>query len=288
MIGMGLFTDVYFPGPNINDHAFLRAGDRWHLFHIWMCEDKDHVIGHATSEDLRSWQTEPDILPKDPEPSWESRRGGNAPYVFAWEGGDYLYYSRYDQHPILGCRQQIGLATSRDLSNWRKHPDNPVFHPAQSWCPWGSTDSDQYRPHCCRDPHVIRVGDQFVLYYVAMSRELLVSAVAHAVSDDLVRWEDRGPVATMPVTPEGTRMCESPCVVRFQERWLLFFTHGRGTHCGVSDSPFEFGDIQFLIPSHASEVFEWDGRWYISHCGHGGLSLAGIDLSNDPPTVHRL
>ena len=282
MAEMDLFRKVYFPGPNINDHSFLRAGGRWHLFHIWLCQGKDNVIGHATSDDLLKWKAEADILPKEPQPSWESARGGNAPYVFACDDAYYLYYSRYDR------RQHIGLATSRDLFNWRKRPDNPIFHPARSWCPWGSTDSGQYRPHCCRDPHVMRIGDKFVLYYVAMTRELLISAVAHAVSDDLVRWEDRGPVATMPVTSEGTRMCESPCVVCSEKRWLLFFTHGPGTHYAVSDSPFEFHDIQFLIPSHASEVFEWDGRWYISHCGHGGLGLAGIDLSTERPMVYRL
>ena len=77
------FKTVYAPGLRINDHTFLHADGKWHLFHIWMSEDgrKDNVIGHAVSNDLLSWQQQPDVLPKEPAPSWEDFPGANAPYL---------------------------------------------------------------------------------------------------------------------------------------------------------------------------------------------------------------
>ncbi|MCC7203442.1 MAG: hypothetical protein IT441_00050 [Phycisphaeraceae bacterium] len=282
------FRDVYTPGPNINDHSFIRAGDTWHLFHIWLDAKGplDNVIGHATSKDLITWQRQPDILPKAPKPSWEWHPGANAPYCIEFAGTYYLFYSRYDwPEGRRHQRQHIGVATSPDLFNWTPCPDNPVFHPAPWWSPWEDADSNQFRPGCCRDPHVIRLGDQFVLYYVALTHKPRVCAIGHAVSHDLLHWEDRGPVLEMGLFEREPIMCESPDVVFQGGRWHLFYTQDLSTWHAVADTPFEFSKPARLVSTHASEVFEWDGRWYMSHCCHGGLSLARIDMSANPPRV---
>ena len=288
MNSMTAFRKVYFPGAFVADHSLLFVEGTWHLFHICFKEggdEWDRVIGHATSPDLLHWRREEGILPKAPPPSWESCNGGNAPHVFPWDGKYYLFYSRYQYPHTRFELQQIGLATSEDLFSWTKHEGNPIFHPSPRWCPWEDEQSDQYRPGCCRDPHVTRIGDRFVMYYVAMTRKHRISAVACAVSADLVHWDDLGPVAGMPVTDDGTGMCESPCVVSDGERWLLFFKHGRGTRYAVSHTPFAFNESRQFVESHASEVFDWDGRWYITHCAPDGLYLAEIDLHDDPPRV---
>jgi len=296
MQSMDAFTRVYTPGRSVNDHSFLKAGDTWHLFHIWLDAEGDDVIGHATSRDLRHWTPQPDILPKGPPPSWESHPGGNAPYAFEWDGTYYLFYSRYDGRPHEGyfnrlfhdANQHIGVATSKDLFAWAKHPGNPIFHPAPFWCPWEDVESDQFRPHQCRDPHVMRIDDKFHLYYVAMTREPNVTAVGCAVSDDLIHWSDQGPVVTMPLTWRGTGTCESPGVVQAGRRWHLFFKWGEATQWAVSDSPMHFENPQPLCAAHAAEVFEADGRWRISSCGKGGIQLAQIDLSQSPPRISPL
>jgi beta-fructofuranosidase len=249
----------------MNDHSFIRHNGIWHLFHIWLDSALDNVIGHATSENLKNWKRQPDILPKDPPPSWESDRGGNAPYVYCWDGLFHLFYSRYREG-----MQQIGLATSTDLFEWRKHPGNPIFHPAPFWCPWEEAErSSQFRPGCCRDPHVIRVGNEFIMYYVAMTREPKdICAVACCVSDDLVHWRDKGPVLTMPTSPDiGQCMMESPCVVYARNRWHLFYTQGRGIHHAVGDNPFHYSRPGFFCSAHACEVFmDGEGGWLISNC----------------------
>ncbi|MBN1553816.1 MAG: hypothetical protein JXA11_03670 [Phycisphaerae bacterium] len=282
------FQNVYSPGIPINDHTFLRAEGNWHLFHIWMDRNgpRDNVIGHAVSENLRGWREQPDILPKTPAPSWEDHRGANAPYVLAWEGTYYLFYSRYHlaDHGKYEL-QQIGLAKSPDLYHWEKYENNPVFHPASFWCPWEDEISDLFRPGCCRDPHVLRYGDKWILYYVANTRTDRISAVAHAVSDDLIHWEDKGPVLTLPVSDTGTTMCESPCVVHEKDRWHLFVKHGLSTHYAQSETPFAFPTPTPLCASHASEVFSREDQWFISHCDREGLWLARMDFSNHPPQI---
>jgi len=284
------FTRVYATEMDVNDHSFILDGDTWHLFHIWLDPAGDNLIGHATSPDLLRWERQPDVLPKDPPPSWEAAKGGSAPYVFAWEGRYYLFYSRYllisDTDPYPD-QQQIGLAVSDDLFIWQKHPGNPVFHPAPAFSPWEDERANQFRPKACRDPHVMRVGDRFVLYYVAMMRRLGVAQVGHALSDDLLRWEDRGPVATSPVVSEGQRMNESPCVVQHNGRWHLFFMHGLGMRWGISDTPFDFPATALGYHAHASEVFNWGDEWFMSHCGagYGGLGLARLDMGVRPPRL---
>lgn len=292
-----LFTKVYPTHGRVNDHSLIHDGKQWHLFHIWLTKDRDDVIGHATSSDLFHWQEQPDILPKGNGPSWETHSGGNAPYVYMWDGIYYLFYSRYDDRPHPDpfynpfghdALQHIGVATSRDLFHWEKYPGNPIFHPMPSWSPWEDHESDQFRPHCCRDPHVMRIGEQFVMYYVAMSREPNVSAVAYAISDDLIHWRDQGSALKAPIRWIGTGMCESPCLVHAGNCWHLFYKHGKWTQHAASDNPFEFSSPKPLVDAHAAEIFSWNDQWYITHCERDGLYLAKMEFRGDTPRIISL
>lgn len=315
------FRPVYEGETFMNDHSFIHHNGVWHLFHIWLCPDSDgqhaarnlelaHYMGHATSRDLIHWERQPDILKKAPEPSWESGEpGGSASYAIVHNNLIHLFYSRYRIEGVRGT-QQIGLATSPDGFDWTVHPDTPVFHPASFWCPWEKRhDPDcpqPLRPECCRDPHVIRVGDQFIMYYVAVPNDPPhTCAIGHCVSTDLVHWEDRGPVYVNGISEEiGQGMMESPCVIEVNGRWHHFFTQYLGLYMAVSDSPFVFSEPRHIASTHASEIFpDGDGGWLISNvakkvgCSHQRnieihtrwLSLARITFdSGGQPTIHPL
>lgn len=302
---MSLFLDVYSPGQPINDHTLIHDGSIWHLFHIWLppgitcprkpgtnvaaayaSDPRDRVIGHATSRDLLTWDTLPDILPKT-DARWETCPGANAPFVVKDRESYVLFYSRYcNQDGVPFNIQQIGRATSDDLIHWEEDPENPVFHPGDFWCPWKERSGDFFRPACCRDPHVIRYGPGWLLFYVAMTREPRVCAVAVASSEDLRNWTDCGPVFTAPITDHGSEMIESPCVLFRDGQWHLFFTHGRQSFWTVGGTPFCFANPVSLGEIHAPEIFEWEGRWVITHCGHdGGLSLAELRWGDVPEVI---
>ncbi|HOV21593.1 MAG TPA: hypothetical protein PLW95_02800 [bacterium] len=130
------------------------------------------------------------------------------------------------------------LATSKDLFNWEKHPFNPIFLPSKEWAFW-----DIKKSCSCRDPHVIFEKEYgFMMYYVAdIKKDITFSCIAVATSNDLIHWQDLGPVLIRKKSfYEGT-CCktESPCVIKYSNRYYLFYRHGNGTKFSISDNPLD-------------------------------------------------
>ncbi len=293
---LDIFTPSYMYDGKANDHSFVFDGKQWHLFHIGLGRDGNNTIEHAISPDLMSWTAQGEVLPKGPGPSWESHPRACAPYAYSWEGEPYLFYSRYSGSEHEGFHrmyndhyQQIGVGVGADWFSLEKYNGNPVFHPDSSWCPWGDKESIQFRPHTCRDPHVVRHGDEFLLYYVSSTRRQNYSAVGHAVSKDLLHWKDLGAVIERPIVWCRTACCESPCVVKHGNLWWLFYTHQGMTWYCVSNTPHKFENPTALNPVHAGEIFQAGDRWLMSHidCLSGVFSLAEIDLSVNPPVFRQ-
>ena len=71
-----------------------------------------------------------------------------------------------------------------------------------------------------------------------------------------------------PFKEEPSLEIESPCVVRKDGRYWLFFKHGWWTHCVASDSPFDFEgqESERVGFAHAAEVIYWEDEWWITHC----------------------
>ena len=282
-VRLGEFREVFCPpGRYVNDHCLLRAGEVWHLFGIvaglsrergGSGEDTGEVsILHASSPDLEVWTPHPDVLHRTgtwPETGWVF-----APYVIEHEGTFYMLYTASDGRGT----QRICLATSTDLFQWERYPGNPVIVPSVTWSAWPGfslAEPDGQRSFGgCRDPHILRLPDgRFVAYWVSRLRadrfgEGMV-CVAASVSHDLLHWQEVGPVYSRhefhrPLTQE----VESPCVVRKDRSYWLFFKHGWWTWHVPSDDPFDFTRTEphRLGFAHAAEVFQADGAWRISHC----------------------
>lgn len=300
------FVLVYDNFPNyVNDHCFIQdSAGVMHLFHITgkaglgcYAVGNEVTIGHATSTDLRNWNLAPDLLETDPSSSFETDHI-IAPFVIEKEG---LYYLFYAGNNVTIQFESMCLATSNDLVHWQKFAYNPVFRPSKYWA--------EYEPGsgvwgCCRDPHIIRHPVYgFILYYVAWIKNTggcLVSFGA-AVSQNLVSWQDAGPVhVRQRALDQSTTSMESPCVVQKDGLFYLFYKHQDETRLVVSDDPLHFTDKEDLwfSPAHAAEVFEFNGQWYLSSCsreivdtGHHysdrtkGLYLARLDWSRTLPVV---
>jgi hypothetical protein len=157
---------------------------------------------------------------------------------------------------------------------------------------------------CCRDPHVLahpRYG--YILYYVTWIKgtNARLVALGAAVSENLVSWQDAGPVMVREMAAEhSTTSMESPCVVARNNRYYLFYKHRDETRLAVSDDPLQFTDKpdRWFSVAHAAEVFEAGGQWYISSCSRDaddlrhahtdrtrGLFLASIEWHDALPTV---
>ena len=270
----GLFK-IYDPSVgeketwSINDHCFMRGKDgTWHMFGITgipRSPISGKVFAHATAESLTQvpWDKKPFALKADSKSKevllW-------APHVILHNGTYHMYYCAGDADPT---KYKIHLAISKDLEKWQRHPENPMivdgFH--------------------ARDPFVIKVGDEWVMYYTATSSPTGGNyVVACQTSRDLIHWSNRKTVFRDPAKGTGGGPTESPFVVRRGEYYYLFIGP-RGGYVGTdvfrSGSPLKW-DLKSKvghIKAHAAEVIrDVDGKWYVSHCGvgQGGVYLAPL------------
>lgn len=92
------------------------------------------VIGLCTSTDLRHWDVGEPILRPHPACSWES--GGLDKAWLLESGGTYYLFYNAKNHPEWPWIEQTGVALSRDLVRWERHPANPVLKVGAS----GSSD----------------------------------------------------------------------------------------------------------------------------------------------------
>ncbi|MEU7527157.1 hypothetical protein AB0A74_15595 [Saccharothrix sp. NPDC042600] len=273
-VGAAPFVRVYDPSTTqaryINDHTLIRddAGT-WHLFgitHTEPADDEDEdTFAHATAPDLRGpWTTRPPALHTDPSYGethlW-------APHVI--KHGD-LYYMFYAGGGVDPSRHAINLATSRDLETWTRLAGGPLFRDGA----------------VARDPHVVRVGDRWVMYYTATEPASGGNhVVAYRTSTDLVHWGERGIAFRDPSSGVGGGNTESPFVVFAEGAWRLFLGP-RGGYVGTdvftSADPFRFtaDGLSGHVYAHAAEVVADGGRWWVSHAGWGqrGVWLAGLDF----------
>ena len=193
-------------GEYVKDYYVFREGDTYHLFYNvgtagevqdWQQPENEKAFGHATSKDLKTWEHHPRILPVVPG-TWEGEVV-SAPSIIKDDGTYYMFYTGFDDR-VQG-RQSIGLATSKDLFHWERHPGNPVYEAP----PWTARPESGWLD--CRDAHVIKYGDEFLLFTMVTTAEGQ-GAIAVASSADLVNWTDLGPAVVTFTTPESPRVFE--------------------------------------------------------------------------------
>ncbi|HLI04100.1 MAG TPA: hypothetical protein VKU93_07495 [Terracidiphilus sp.] len=256
----------------INDHSFIRdhAGT-WHLFGITATEpakpNRERFLLHATAHDLYGpWTKHAPVMQADPA---ENETVIWAPHVIEHEGRYWMFYCGGG---ASHAQYRINLATSSDLFSWNRCPSNPLI-------------VDGFD---ARDPMVLRVGSQWVLYYCATESPAGGNHVVAAVtSSDLIHWSNRRIVFRSPEAGTFGGPTESPFVVIRNGRCYLFLCTNspyNNTEVYVSNSPFLWDprDVVLRIGAHAAEVIDaGDGKWFVSSAGwgQGGLYLSSLTWS---------
>lgn len=271
----GNFERIYDPSAGelwplyINDHTFVRGPEQqWHLFGITHTEPelapKDtREFAHASSTNLNSpmWTKQTNALKADPALG-ESLLW--APHVIEQDG---LYWMFYSGGGGDDGSYQIRLATSSDLVTWTRE-ESPLF-------------IDGYE---ARDPFVLRVGAQWVMYYTATDDPAGGHhIVAYRSSADLRTWSARAVAYIDPMSGKGAGPTESPFVVARDEGYYLFIASSEdylATRVFFSADPLRFAEPAIAqLKTHAPEiVHDLDGKQYISHAGwgQGGVFLAPL------------
>jgi hypothetical protein len=146
-------------------------------------------------------------------------------------------------------------ATSRNLRDWRIAKDVPVVNLGNG----------------TRDPCVVKQADGNYFLYCTAGYEGR-AAVALGQSADMKRWQPLPP-ALLSDVPGGWGPLESPFVHRRGDAYYLFINHSHRQYQETlvfrSEDPrrFDWGKPLGTLFAHAAEIFEWNGKTYISHCG---------------------
>ena len=229
-------------------------------------------FAHASAKQLlqSSWKTESFALVADGE-NWQENALW-APHIVYHEGLYYMFYTGGGDFD--GGLFRMHLATSPDLRAWTREESNPLF-------------IDGFH---ARDPMVLRVGEEWVMYYTANSDPAGGNhIVAYRTSPDLVNWSDRQTAFTDPAIGTGGGPTESPFVVRRGPYFYLFLSmrHGyvpgfyadTGVFRSTDPLHWDLDDQVGEIDAHALEVIrDTNGQWYVSHCGwyQDGVYLAPL------------
>lgn len=237
----------------INDHSFVIGPDgRIHWFGITnpypppggslYGPGTHRHLGHASAPaPFGPWQEHPHIvaLPEGTE------EGIGASFVTP-RGGEY--------HLLVNATEGLQSSRSRDLFDW-EFPLGPALDLGPG----------------TRDPCVVELDDGTYLLYVCAGQGDY-SVVGLAESPDLAQWQQLPPALLTDVSaPWGA--LESPFVHRHEGLYYLFVNFSHRQYCEtlvfVSEDPRHFGWERPLTTlfTHATEIFEWEGRTYLSHCG---------------------
>ncbi|WP_030744097.1 family 43 glycosylhydrolase [Streptomyces sp. NRRL S-31] len=281
-IGAGPFTHVHdpsLPGRRryLNDHTLIAANGRWHLFGIvgdsaapGQVPDSAREISltHASAPDpYGPWTAHADALTVDP--AYHGEQHLWAPHVIEAGGTFWMFYAAGGSGGAA-----INLATSTDLFTWTRVPSGPLF-----------------RGRAARDPMVVRIGGEWVMYYTELSAVDGRHLVCHRRSADLLHWSEPGVAYADESTEQtGVSVTESPFVVE-RDGWYHLFLGPRGGYDGTdvlaSRDPFRFTLDGYAghVPGHAVEPVTDGRRWYASAAGwfRRGLYLAPLNWQDTPP-----
>lgn len=237
-------------GMKMWDPWFVEARGLVHMFHLQRLApgskrsplEADH-IGHAVSRDLIHWTEQPLTVGPGEKGGMEDMQPWTGCAV-VHEGLFHLFYTMRSSRED-GRNQRIGLATSRDLVNWMRHPNNPVITPDPRWY------VHEGRPEpgnkvSCRDLKVVRdpSSDGWIGFYAATvpaEEEAEAACIAVVRSKDLIHWEQMPPA----FHPKRYGEVEAHDVFSLGGKWWMtcLTSNNHGNRGGFSDPHVVRGTI---------------------------------------------
>lgn len=157
------------------------------------------------------------------DPSGWGARHAHDPTAVRTDDGTYLLFST-DAYAGGPVRAGVQVRSSRDLASWEFHGWALEGVPAAG-AAWSGAEG-------LWAPEVVRVGDEWRLYWSASTFGSRTSAIGLAVATDPTGpWTDRGLVVTSLHDAEGPNAIDANVVVDRQGRhWLVYGSFFGGIH----------------------------------------------------------
>lgn len=227
-------------------------GARFHIFYLQAPRQSKNAserhlnasIGHAISLDLKNWVEVGTALRKSSVGSWDDVATWTGSVVRNPSSNEYFLFYTGVQRSNDGLVQAIGIATSPDLTSWKKYGDAPVVQvdPDNYACQEnGSRDTD------FRDPWVFfdQRDDKWHMLITATSltdsKVTSRGVVGHAISTDLFSWEVLPPLTGF----TGFGQTEVLQVVEEQGNYVGIFCCGMDY---IADKPERFTTGTYSVP----------------------------------------
>ena len=219
------------PDSWIWDFWLADDGDRYHLFFLFAAralgdERRRHgqaAIGHAVSDDLRSWERIGGVVAASPAPAFDDVATWTGSVVQAHDGRWWLFYTGVT---LVDGKflQRIGAATSSDLEVWHKEPASPLVTADDRW--YERLGGGDWHEEAWRDPWVFADpgGDGWHMLITARTNHGPADnrgVIGHAHSPDLRRWQVRPPLSK---PGSGFGHIECPQVASVDGRQVLLFS----------------------------------------------------------------
>lgn len=254
---------IAIEGKWLWDSWYAHDGKRWHGYFLQADRslgdpDLRHfnvTQGHATSEDLITWDHKGTTFRPAESPAWDDYTTWTGSVVQGDDGLWHLFYTGAARAE-RGLYQRIGHATSSDLHNWSRVGSGLALDLTGPAADGYEKEHEVgfWHDRAMRDPWVMRdpEGEGWLMYFTARVPGVEEAngggAIGFATSPDLHRWTLRPPVYS-----GAFGQLEVPQVFEKDGRWFCLFctaaSHwGRaardllgepktGTHYLIGDTP---------------------------------------------------
>jgi len=290
-----IIKDGFRPvGGRCADFAVIHHQGREHFFYIERRMQEgtpffpghEILFGHASTPDFFTWEVHDPVMLIRPG-TWE---GAHVWAPFILRNGDEYIMAYTGLNDALS--QNIGLASSKDLFNWKRWDTNPIS-PCKD-APWAAWWPDEICS--CRDPYLLRHEGRIYLTYTANTKEG-ASCVAMASTTDVKTWKDHGPILVGPRTGYEPSLwgghiqgsCESTVLLKRGDRWFLLvgvkmYKQPGGFYVFISDrmDRFEFSKALPFFDGGICEIVRNDGDRSLMAGGVGGCIKFGQVNWSDP------
>ncbi|KAF2415117.1 glycosyl hydrolase family 32 [Microbacterium sp. B35-04] len=291
--------DMWFADDGTDYHVFyLKASRALHdpnrrHFHV--------TVGHAVSDDLRTWREVPDALIAADGPAFDDFTTWTGSVVRGQDGVWRMFYTGTSRAEA-GTIQRVGLATSTDLYHWEKQP-GAIAEADPRW--YEKFDSGDWFDEAWRDPWVFEApgipGWQMLV--TARSKQGAADdrgVIGHATSKDLSTWTLQPPWSE---PGAGFGQLEVPQVAEIDGRHVLIFSclagelsaSRRDSAGGVwavpIDRPEGPYDIRRAVRLTDESLYagrlvrDRDGRWYLFAFLHVDPAGEFVGALSDPLPV---
>lgn len=204
-------------------------------------------FGHASTADFVNWEVHDPVMLIRPG-TWEEAHVW-APCVIRRGDEFIMAYTGLNRH----ISQNIGLASSKDLFEWRRWDSNPISPcKGKDWAFWREDMISS-----CRDPSICEHDGRFWMIFTANTRQG-ASCIAMTSTKDFKRWEDHGPICVGPATGYEPRL-EGGHPQGSLESSNLFFRKGKW-FLTVKAKVREEKRVNWIIESETNLKFDFARR----------------------------